>query len=135
MSKKVGIVLAGLALVAGITTAASAHMWGSGHHDRRGYDGRSGWYCGISHSGYCCDETARRTSSYTTNLLARDAAQKLVEDFARRSFPEYRVGKVEKNSSCGRPLYTASLTGNDSRFEVQMGAVDGRILGVYPIGE
>lgn len=135
MSKRVGIALAGLALAAGITTAASAHMWGGGHHDGRHYDTRSGWYCGMSHSGYCCDETAWRTSGYTTNLLAHDAAQKLVGDFARKSFPGYSVGKVEKDSSGGRPLYTASLTGNDSRFEVQVDAVDGRILGVYPIGE
>ena len=76
-----------------------------------------------------------RTSGYTKNLLALDAAQKIVEDFARKSFPGYRVGKVEKDSSGRRSLYTTSLTGNDSRFEVQVDAVDGRILGVYPIEE
>ncbi len=135
MLKRVGIVLAGLTLAAAITTVASAHMWGGSHHDRRDYDGRSGWYCGMAHSEYCCDGTAWRTSSYTTNLLPHDAAQKVVDDFARKSFQGYRVGKVEKDSSDGRPLYTASLTGNDRRFEVQVDAADGRILGVYPIVE
>ena len=133
MLKKAGIGLAALVLAAGIATAASAHMWGGGHHDRRDYDGRIG--CGMVHSGYCCDGQGWRTSGYTTNLLALDAAQKIVDDFARKSFPRHRVGKVEKDSSGRRPLYTTSLTGNDSRFEVQVDAVDGRILGVYPIGE
>ena len=121
MWKKAGIGLAALALAAGITTAASAYMWGGGHHDRR--------------SGYCCDGPDWRTSGYTTNLLVLDAAQKIVEDFARKSFPGYRVGRVEKDSSTRRPIYTTSLTGNDSRFEVQVDAVYGRILGVYPIEE
>lgn len=134
MLKKTGIGLATLALAAGLATAASAYMWGD-HHDRRYSDGRPGWYWGMGHSGYCCDGPGWRTSGYTTNLLALDAAQKVVEDFARKSFPGYRVGKVEKDSSTRRPLYTTSLTGNDSRFEVQMDAVDGRILGVYPIEE
>lgn len=135
MLKKAGIGLAGLALAAGLATAASAHMRGGSHHDRRDYDTRSGWYCGMSHSGYCCDGPGWRTSGYTANLLALDAAQKVVEDFARKSFPGYRVGKVEKDNPGRRPLYTTSLTGNDSRFEVQVDAVDGRILGVYPIEE
>ena len=134
MLKNAGIGLAALALAAGLATAASAQMWGD-HYDRRDYYGRSGRYCGMVHTGYCCDGSAWRTSGYTTNLLALDAAQKIVEDFARKSFPGYRVGKVEKDSSTRRPLYTTSLTGNDSRFEVQVDAVDGRILGVYPIEE
>ncbi len=71
----------------------------------------------------------------SANLLTWDAAQKLVDDFARKSFPGYRVEKVGKESYRGRPLYTASLTGNESRFEVRVDAVDGKVLGVYPIEE
>lgn len=82
MVKKSGISLAALALAVGLATAASAQMWGD-HHDRRYYDGNPGRYCGMVHSGYCCDGPAWRTSGYTTNLLARDAAQKIVDDFAR----------------------------------------------------
>jgi len=68
MLRRVAICLAGLALAAGIATAASAHMWGGGHHDRgdydthsgwggghhdrRDYDTHSGWYYGMSYSGY-----------------------------------------------------------------------------------
>lgn len=132
MLKKAGIGLAALALAAGLATAASAQMWGGGNHDR---DGRTGWNCGMVHSGYCCDGPAWRRTGYSTNFLTGDAAQKFVDNFARKSFPGYRVGKVEKDSSGGRSLYTAFLTGNDSRFEVQVDAVDGRVLGVYPIEE
>lgn len=137
MLKKAAIGLAGLATAAMLVTAASAQMWGGGHHDRWDYDTRSGWYCGMSHSGNCCDDYAWQTSTggYSTNLITPDSAQKHVDNFARKSFPGYQVGRVEKDSDHGRPLYTASLTGNESRFEVQVDAVDGRILGVYPIGE
>ena len=137
MLKRATIGLAGLAVAAVFATAASAHMWSGNHHDRGDYYTRSGGYCGMSHSGHCCDDPAWGTSagSYSTNLLTRDAAQKLVDDFARKSFPGYRVGKVEKGSGRSRPLYTSSLTGNESRFEVQVDAVDGKVIGVYPIEE
>ncbi|MBE0557196.1 MAG: hypothetical protein IH628_08185, partial [Proteobacteria bacterium] len=58
-------------------------------------------------------------------------AQKTVETFAGKSFPGYKVGKVERDDH-GRPFYTASLTGKDSRFEVQVNGFDGRIIGIYP---
>ncbi len=134
MLKKAGIGLAALALAAGLGTAASAHMWGD-HHYRQHDDGMVGCYYGMGHSGRCCDGPGWPTSGYTPNLLDFDAARRIIEDFARKSFPGYRVGTVEKGDSIRRPLYTTSLTGNNGRFEVQVDAVDGRILGVYPIGE
>jgi len=131
--RKLMVVLVAVLGLTGLVAIASAHMSDGGH---------PGWNCGMgpgwmSHMGYGWDHSGRGTSAgpYSTNLLTRDNAQRRVEAFARKSFPGYRVGKVEKDGSGGRPLYTASLTGNDSRFEVQVDAVDGRILGVYPIGE
>ncbi len=136
MLKKAGIGLAALMLAAGLATSASAHMWGD-HHCRQYDDGGVGCYYGMGHSGRCCDGPGWRTSGYTANpnLLDFDAARRIIEDFARKSFPGYRVGKVEKDDSTRRPLYTTSLTGDNSRFQVQVDAVDGRILGIYPIGE
>ena len=142
MLKRAAIGLAGLAVAAVFATAASAHMWDGDHQDRRDYYRQNGWNCGMgsgwmSHSGYCCDDPAWGTSagSYSANPLTRDAAQKIIDEFARKSFPGYRVEKVGKESYRGRSLYTASLTGNESRFEVQVDAVDGRVIGVYPIEE
>jgi hypothetical protein len=63
MLKQAGIGLVGLALAAGLATAASAHMWDSNRHDRRDYHARSGGYCGMSHSGYSWDDPAWQTSS------------------------------------------------------------------------
>jgi hypothetical protein len=71
MLKKAGIGLAALVLAAGLATAASAHMWGGGHHDRRDFDTRSGWYCGMSHSGYSWDDPAWRTSSWGDHFRDR----------------------------------------------------------------
>jgi len=34
----------------------------------------------------------------------------------------------------GRQFYMASLTGKDSRFEVQVSGFDGRIIGIHPVG-
>lgn len=135
--KRAAIGLAGVAVAALFATAAYAHMWGGGHYGRGDYYRGSGWYCGMSQSGYCCDGHAWGASatSYQTNLLTRDAAQKVVDEFARKSFPGYRVGKVEKEGYRDRSYFAASLIGNDSRFEVQVDAVDGRIIGVYPIEE
>jgi len=134
MWKKAAIVLA---VAATFTTAGYAYMWSGGQYNRGDHHRGSGWYCGMSHSGYCCDYYMWQTSAggYSTKLLAQGAAQKLVEDLASKSFPGYRVGKAEKESYRGRPIYTVSLTGNDSRFEVQLDAVDGRVIGIYPIEE
>jgi hypothetical protein len=106
MLKRAAVGLAGLAVAAVFATAASAHMWSGNHHDRRDYYSRSGWHWGMSEG------------SDSTNLLTRDAAKKPVDDFARKSFPGYRMGKV-----------------NEGRFEAQVGVVAGKVIGVYPIEE
>jgi hypothetical protein len=148
--RKMMMVLVAVLGLAGLVAIASAHMWDGGHPGRKGYDSGYGWNCGMGpgamhsgmgpgymhQSGYYCGGTAARTSARASsmNLLAQEEIQKSVEAFAKKSFPGYRVGKVERDGY-GRPLYSASLTGNDSRFEVQVNAVDGRIIGVYPIEE
>ena len=146
--RKMMMVLVAVIGLAGLVAVASAHMWDGGHPGRNGYDQGYGWNCGMGpgwmshrdrmpHMGYGWDHPGRGTSAgpYSTDLLTRDAAQKIVDEFAGKSFPGYSVGKVERDGYRGQPIYTASLTGNDSRFEIQVDAIDGRVLGVYPIEE
>jgi uncharacterized membrane protein YkoI len=82
-------------------------------------------------SGYYCNGPEGTESA---TLLPRDEVQKRVETFAGKSFPGYKVGTVERDDY-GRPFYTASLTGKDSRFEVRVNAFDGKVIGVYPVEE
>ncbi len=65
-------------------------------------------------------------------MLPKDEVQKRVETFAGKSFPGFKLGAVERDDY-GRPFYTASLTGKGSRFEVQVNAFDGKVIGVYPV--
>lgn len=67
-------------------------------------------------------------------LLPPDDIQKRVEVFAAKSFPGYQVGEVRRDDS-GRPFYGALLTGKNSRFEIHVDGINGRIIGVYPIGD
>lgn len=87
-----------------------------------------GWMHG---TGYSYNGPAATTS---TTLLPRDEVQKGVDAFVAESFPGYKVGKVERYDN-GRPFYGALLTGKNSRFEIQVNGIDGRVIGIYPIAE
>lgn len=139
--KKFLVVLIAVVGLAGLVAVASAHMMGGGYQGRMGYDWHGGMGPGGMHSGmgrgwmhgpgYYCDGP-EGTASKT--LLPQDEVQKRVEAFAGKSFPGFKVGTVERDDY-GRPFYTASLTGNNSRFEVQVGGFDGRIIGIFPVQE
>lgn len=137
--------------LAGLVTVASAHMMGGGYQGRMGYGQGYGWNCGgmgmggmhsgmgpgwMHGSGYNCNGPAGSPSASASSmkLLPQDELQKRVEAFAGKSFPGYQVGKMEKNGY-GQGFYSVLLTGNDSRFEVQVNAVDGRITGIFPVQE
>jgi hypothetical protein len=143
--KKFLVVLIAVVGLAGLVAVASAHMWNGGHAGMHGYGPGYGWHGGMGpggmHSGmgrgwmhgpgYHCDGP-EGTASKT--LQPQDEVQKRVEAFARKSFPGFQVGTVERDDY-GRPFYTASLTGNNSRFEVQVNGFDGRIIGIFPVQE
>jgi hypothetical protein len=126
--KKALTVLAAVAGVAGLVAVASAHMWGGGYAGQ-GYGWTGGMGPGRMHGSddYCNGYGG--TGSAT--LMPQAEVQNTVEKFAGKSFPGYKVGTVERDDY-GRPFYTASLTGKDSRFEVQVNGFDGRIIGIYP---
>lgn len=126
--KRLLVVLLAVAGVAGLVAVASAHMWGGGY-GTNGYGWMGGMGPGWMHgSGYYCNGYGGTGS---TAMLPQDQAQKAVETFAAKSFPGYKVGTVERDDY-GRPFYTASLTGKDTRFEVQVNGFDGRIIGIFP---
>ena len=143
--RKALVVLVAVLGVAGLVTVGSAHMWGGGPGGTQGYGPGSGWNGGMGPgwmhsgmgpgwmhgSGYYCNGPEGTESAA---LLPRDEVQKSVETFAGKSFPGYKVGTVERDDY-GRPFYTASLTGKDSRFKVQVNAFDGKVIGVYPVEE
>lgn len=131
--KKVLVVLVAVLGVAGLVAVGSAHMWNGGYGGMHGYGpGAGGMGPGWMHgSGYYCNGPAETAS---TTTLPREEVQKLVETFAGKSFPGYKVGTVERDEY-GRPFYIASLIGNDSRFEIQVNAFDGEVMGVYPVKE
>jgi len=134
--RKALVVLVAMLGVAGLVTVGSAHMWGGGPAGTQGYGPGSGWNGGMGPgwmhgSGYYCNGPEGTESA---TLLPRDDVQKRVETFAGKSFPGYKVGTVERDDY-GRPFYTASLTGKDSRFQVQVNAFDGKVIGVYPVEE
>jgi hypothetical protein len=125
--------------LAGLVAVASAHMGGGGYAGPQGYGSGYGWNGGMGPgmmgpgwmhggAGYYCNGYGGTAS---TALLSRDDVQKRVEAFAAKSFPGFKVGTVERDDY-GRPFYTASLTGNGSRFKVQVNGFDGRIIGLYP---
>ena len=66
--------------------------------------------------------------------LSQGDIQKRVETFAAKSFPGYQVGEVARDTN-GRPFYGALLTGKNSRFEIHVNGINGRIVDVVPIGE
>lgn len=126
--KRLLVVLLAVVGVAGLVAVASAHMWGGGY-GANGYGWMGGMGPGWMHgSGSYCNGYGGTASA---TLLPQDQAQKTVETFAGKTFPGYKVGKVERDEY-GRPFYTASLTGKDTRFEVQVNGFDGRIIGIYP---
>ncbi len=124
--KKALVVLLAAVGVAGLFAVASAHMWGGGYGPNgNGWMGMGpGWMHG---SGYCNGYGGTNSAA----LKSQGEVQKTVEAFAEKSFPGYKVGTVAKDSN-GRPFYTASLTGKDSRFEVQVDGFNGSIIGIYP---
>jgi len=119
--KKLLMVLVAVAGVAGLVAVGSAHMWGGGHAGPQG----PGWMHGSDDS---CNGYGGTVSA---KLVPQAEVKKTVETFAGKSFPGYKVGTVERDDY-GRPFYTASLTGHDSRFEVQVNGFDGKIIGIYP---
>jgi len=126
--KRMLVVLLAAAGVAGLIGVASAHMWGGGY-GADGYGWMGGMGPGWMHgTGSYCNGYGGTASAA---LLPQDQAQKTVETFAAKSFPGYKVGTVERDDY-GRPFYTASLTGKDTRFQVQVNGFDGRIIGIYP---
>ncbi len=129
--KRLLLVLVAVVGVAGLVAVASAHMWGGGTAGQGdGWMGsgmgRPGWMHG---SGSYCNGYGGNAGSAA--LVPQGEVQKTVETFAEKSFPGFKVGTVERDDY-GRPFYTASLTGKDSRFEVQVNGFDGRIIAVYP---
>ncbi len=141
--RKLFIVLVSVLGLAGLSTVASAHMMGGGYQGRMGYGPGYGWNCGMGQG--CCGMGPgwMHGSGYYYNgpegtapatLLPRDDIQKRVEAFAAESFPGYQVGEVERDEY-GRPFYGALLTGKNSRFEIQVNGINGRIIGVFPIRE
>jgi hypothetical protein len=129
--KRLLVVLLAVAGVAGLVAVASAHMWGGGY-GANGYGWMGGMGPGWMHgSGYYCNGYGGTGSAA---LVPKDKVQKSVETFAGKAFPGYTVGTVERDSY-GRPFYTASLTGKDTQFEVQINGFDGTIVGIYPAQE
>lgn len=129
--KKFLMVLVGVLGVAGLVAVSSAHMGGSA--GPQGYGSGYGWTNGMGpgwmhgSDDYCNGYGGTGSAK----LVPQAEAQKTVETFAGKSFPGYKVGAVERDDY-GRPFYTASLTGNDSRFQVEVNGFDGRIIGIYP---
>ena len=143
MRKSLVVLVAVLGL-AGLGAVASAHMMDGGYPGRMGHGQGYGWHYGgmgpgsmhsgmgpgwMHGSGYYCNDAERTASA---ELLPQDEVQKRVEAFVGKSFPGFKVGKAERDDH-GRPFYTASLTGNGSRFEIQVNAFDGKVIGVYPV--
>lgn len=125
--KKVLVVLLAVGGLAGLGAVASAHMWGGGYGGNG--LGRMGMGPGWMHgSGDYCNGYGGTASA---TLVPQDQVQKSVETFAAKSFPGYKVGTVERDDY-GRPFYTVSLTGRDSRFEIQVNGFNGTIIGLYP---
>lgn len=140
--RKLMVVLVAVVGLAGLGAVASAHMWGGGYGGPQGYGPGYGWNCGMG-QGWMMGPGWMHGSGYNYNgpagtasatLLPRDDVQKRVEAFAAESFPGYQVGKVERDDN-GRPFYGALLTGKNSRFEIQVNGIDGRIIGVFPVQE
>ncbi len=143
--RKLLVVLVAVLGIAGLVAVASAHMWGGGSYGMHGYGPGSGWAGGMAPggmhsgmgpgwmhgSGYDCNGPGGTESA---TLLPKDELQKRVETFTGKSFPGFQVGTVERDDH-GRPFYTASLTGNGSRFQMQVNAFDGKVIGVYPVEE
>ena len=143
--RKLLLVLVAVLGVAGLGVVASAHMWDGGPGGMQGYGPGSGWNGGMGpgwmhsgtgpgwmhRSGYYCNGPEGTESA---KLLPRDEVQKRAEAFAGKSFPGFQVGTVERDDY-GRPFYTALLTGNGSRFEMQVNAFNGKVIGVYPVEE
>ena len=127
--KKLLTVLAVVAGVAGLVAVGSAHMWGGGHAGPQGQGWTNGMGPGWMHGSddYCNGYGGTGSAK----LVPQAEVKKTVETFAGKSFPGYKVGTVERDDH-GQPFYTASLTGNDSRFQVQVSGFDGRIIGIYP---
>lgn len=134
--RKFMVVLVAVSGFAGLGAVASAHMMDGGYQGRVGYGPGYGWDCcmgpgwmhgsGNYHNGF--------EGKASATLLPRNDLQKRVEAYAAKSFPGYQVGEVERDSY-GRPFYGALLTGKNSRFEIQVNGINGRIVGVYPIEE
>jgi hypothetical protein len=128
------IVLAAVLGLAGLVAVASAHTVTGNNGSGYGWYGMGpammgpGWANG---GGYYCNGYGGYGGTATAALLGKAEVQKRVETFAAKSFPGYKVGTVERDDY-GRPFYTASLTGNHSRFEVQVNGFDGSVIGVYP---
>ena len=135
--RKLLVVLVAVLGLAGLDAVASAHMMDGGYQDRMGYGQGYGWNCGGMGPGWMhgsghYHNGPEGTASAT--LLPRDDIQKRVEAFAAKSFPGYQVGEVERDDN-GRPFYGVLLTGKNSRFEIQVNGINGRIIGVFPIEE
>ena len=145
------VVLVAVLGLAGLGAVASAHMMDGGYQGRMGHGPGYGWSRGgmgpggmhsgmrpgwMHGSGYYCNGPAGSPSASASSmkLLPQDEVQERVEAFAGKSFPGFQVGKVERDRN-GRPFYSASLTGKDSRFEVQVNAFDGRVTGIFPVHE
>jgi len=125
--KRLLLVLVAVAGVAGLVAVASAHMWGGG--TGQGYGWTNGMGPGWMHgSDYYCNGYGGTGSAA---LVPQAEVQKTIESFAGKTFPGYKVGTVERDDH-GRPFYTASLTGKESSFEVQVNGLDGRIIGIDP---
>lgn len=144
--RKFMVVLVAVLGLAALGAVASAHMTDGGYPGRMGYGQGYGWNGGgmgpgwmhhgmgpgaMHGAGYYCNGPGGTESAI---LLPKEEVQKRIEAFAGKSFPGYKVGTVERDDY-GRPFYTASLTGNDSSFEVQVNGFDGRVVGIYPVQE
>lgn len=143
--RKFMVVLVAVLGLAGLGAVASAHMMDGGYPGHMGYGQGYGWNGGMGPgwmhygmgpgsmhgSGTYCNGPGGTESA---KLLPEGEVQKRVEEFAGKSFPGYKVGTVERDDY-GRPFYTASLTGKESRFEVQVNGFDGRIMGIFPAQE
>ena len=140
--KKILVVAIAVLGVAGLGAVASAHMWGGGYGGWNGNGPGYGWNCPMG-GGWMMGPGWMHGSGYYYNgaegtapatLLSQDDIQKRVEAFAAKSFPGYQVGEVERDTN-GRPFYGALLTGKNSRFEIQVNGINGRIVSVFPVGE
>jgi len=139
--KKAAMVLVAVFGLAGLVGVAFAHT--PDGYGGQGYGWMMGPGWGWMHSGagpgwmhgsgdYCGGPGWGTTASAT--LLPADQIQKRVEAFAGKSFPGSTVGQVERDDY-GRPFYTASLTGKNGRFEVQVNGFTGEVVGIYPAQE